>query len=55
MVICLIFGKGSWMILGYNSMSKEEKANCNIEKISRAIGVFLLITEPCTLVISIVS
>ncbi|MGV8983376.1 DUF3784 domain-containing protein [Clostridium sp.] len=41
MVICRIFGKDSWMILGCNSMSKEEKANCNIEKISRAIGFFI--------------
>jgi hypothetical protein len=41
--ICLIYGKGSWMISGYNTMSKEEKANCNIKKISRAVGIFLLI------------
>lgn len=41
--ICLIFGKGSWMISGYNAMSKEEKANCDIKKISRAVGIFLLI------------
>ena len=43
MGICLIFGKGNWMISGYNTMSKEEKANCDIKKITRAIGIFLLI------------
>ncbi|MBU3191518.1 DUF3784 domain-containing protein [Clostridium bowmanii] len=41
--ICLIYGKGSWMISGYNAMSEEEKENCNIMKISRAVGIFLLI------------
>jgi len=41
--ISIILGKGSWMISGYNTMSKEEKANCNIKKISRAVGIFLLI------------
>ena len=41
--ICLIYGKGSWMISGYNAMSEEEKASCNIKKISRAVGIFLLI------------
>ena len=43
MGICLICGKGSWMIAGYNTMSKEEKANCDIKKISRAVGIYLLI------------
>jgi hypothetical protein len=40
--ISLMLGKGSWMISGYNTMSKEEKANCDIKKISRAVGIFLL-------------
>ena len=44
MGICLICGKGTWMIAGYNTMSKEEKAKCDIKKISRAVGIFLLIT-----------
>jgi len=43
MGISLIRGKGSWMIAGYNTMSKEEKANCNIKKISQAVGIFLSI------------
>ncbi len=42
MGICLICGKGSWMISGYNTMSKAEKANCDIKKISRAVGIYLL-------------
>lgn len=32
MGIALICGKGSWMIAGYNAMSKEEKANCDKNK-----------------------
>jgi len=43
MGISLICGKGTWMIAGYNTMSKEEKANCNIKKISGALGIFLSI------------
>ena len=43
MGISLICGKGTWMIAGYNTMSKEEKANCDIKKVSRALGIFLLI------------
>lgn len=43
MGICLICGKGTWMIAGYNTMSKEEKEKCNQKKISRAVGIFLLI------------
>ncbi|MGH4052833.1 MAG: DUF3784 domain-containing protein [Clostridium sp.] len=43
MAISLMCGKGSWMIAGYNTMSKQEKENCNIKKISRAVGIFLSI------------
>jgi hypothetical protein len=43
MGISLICGKGTWMISGYNTMSKEEKANCDIKKVSHAVGIFLLI------------
>ncbi|MBZ9607370.1 DUF3784 domain-containing protein [Clostridium estertheticum] len=53
--ICLICGKGSWMISGYNAMSKEEKANRDIKKISRAIGIFLLIIAVLTGIMSFVT
>lgn len=43
MGISLICGKGTWMIAGYNTMSKEEKAKHDIKKISRGVGILLLI------------
>lgn len=55
MGISLIFGKGSWMIAGYNTMSKEEKANCDIKKVSRAVGIFLLIIVVLTGMMAIVT
>lgn len=53
--ICLICGKGSWMISGYNTMSKEEKENCNIKKISRTVGTFLLMIAVVMVVMSFVA
>ena len=55
MAISLICGKGSWMISGYNTMSKEEKANCDIKKISRAVGVFLLVIDILIVIMSFIT
>ena len=55
MAVSLIFGKGSWMIAGYNTMSKEEKANCDIKKVARTVGIFLLIVVVLTGVMSFVT
>ena len=45
MGISLICGKGTWMIAGYNTMSKEEKEKHDIKKISRAVGILLLVVD----------
>ncbi|WP_461204919.1 DUF3784 domain-containing protein [Clostridium sp. DL1XJH146] len=43
MSIFLINGKGSWMISGYNMMSKREKEKYDKKKLCRATGIYLLI------------
>ncbi|WP_368202429.1 DUF3784 domain-containing protein [Agathobacter rectalis] len=37
--IVLISGHGSWLISGYNTASKEEKAKYNEKKLCRAMGI----------------
>ena len=41
--IVLISGRGSWMISGYNTASKEEKAKYDENKLCRITGTGLLI------------
>lgn len=41
--IFLFFGKGSWLIAGYNTASAEEKARYNKKKLCRAVGAITLI------------
>lgn len=41
--IFLLFGKGSWLIAGYNTASKEEKEKYDEKKLCTSVGVFLLI------------
>jgi len=55
MGIALICGKGSWLVAGYNTMSKEEKANCDIKKISRAVGIFLLFIDMLMVIMSFIT
>lgn len=40
--ILLLLGKGSFLISGYNTASKEEKEVFNKKKLCRAFGVFSL-------------
>lgn len=45
-VICavfLLFGKGSWLIAGYNTAGKEEKEKIDEKKLCRSMGVLLLL------------
>ncbi|OUO76015.1 hypothetical protein B5F53_17755 [Blautia sp. An249] len=37
--IVLISGHGSWLIAGYNTASKEEKAKYNEKKLCRTMGI----------------
>lgn len=44
-VVCgifLLFGKGSWLIAGYNTASKEEKEKIDEKKLCKSMGVMLL-------------
>lgn len=47
--IFLLSGKGSWLIAGYNTSSKEQQDKYDKEKLSRAAGVMLLIATIATL------
>ncbi|RXI44978.1 hypothetical protein DP145_12600 [Clostridium tetani] len=40
--ITLLLGKGSFLIAGYNTSSKEEKEQYNEKKLCRAMGIMLL-------------
>lgn len=39
----LLFGKGAFLIAGYNMMSKDEKEKYNEKKMCRAAGVTMLL------------
>lgn len=39
MTILFLFGRGSWLIAGYNTMSAEEKSKYNEKKMCRGMGV----------------
>ncbi|WP_138204112.1 DUF3784 domain-containing protein [Haloimpatiens lingqiaonensis] len=41
--IFLLCGKGSWLVAGYNTMSKEEKAQYDEKKVCRLTGILMLI------------
>lgn len=43
MSITLLSGHGSWLIAGYNTASKEEKAKYNEKKLCRVIGIGMTI------------
>ena len=43
--IILLSGKGSWLIAGYNTMSKEQQNKYDRKKLTRATGMFLIITS----------
>lgn len=39
----IMFGKGDFLIAGYNTSSKEKKEKVNIKRLRLVIGVFLII------------
>lgn len=41
--VVLLQGKGSWLIAGYNTSSKEEKKKYNEKKLCQATGAMMLI------------
>ena len=45
MSIVIALGKGDWLIAGYNTSSKEEKAKVNIKRLRLLTSIFLLIVS----------
>lgn len=43
--LVLLFGKGSWLIAGYNTSSKEEKKKYNERKLCKVTGGGLLVVS----------
>lgn len=39
LAICLFFGRGAWLIAGYNTLSPEEKRQYDKKKLCRATGI----------------
>ena len=39
MTIMLLTGHGSWLIAGYNAMSKEEQEKYDVKRLCRGMGV----------------
>jgi hypothetical protein len=43
--IVLLSGRGSWLIAGYNTMSKEQQKKYDSKKLTRATGIMTIITS----------
>ena len=43
--IVIAFGKGDWLIAGYNTSSKEEKEKVNIKRLRLLTSIFLLLVS----------
>lgn len=43
--IILLSGRGSWLIAGYNTMSKEQQNKYDSKKLTRATGIMSIITS----------
>ncbi len=46
MAIVILAGKGDWLIAGYNTASKEEKATVNVKRLRLIVGLLLLVIAP---------
>ena len=51
MGILIIIGKGDKLIAGYNTTSKEEKAQYNIKRLRGIIGGLLIVLAPMTFIL----
>ncbi|MBC8611959.1 Domain of uncharacterised function (DUF3784) [uncultured Ruminococcus sp.] len=49
----LLFGKGSWLIAGYNTASEKERRKYDEKKLCRTMGVFLLFVGGIILAIAL--
>lgn len=48
--IFMFFGKGSWIIAGFNTLSKEEKKKFNVKRMCRECGTILFV---CAIILSV--
>lgn len=51
--VLLLLGRGSWLIAGYNTASKEEKDKYNQKKLCRVIGVGMSVITIMILIMTI--
>ena len=51
--VLLLLGRGSWLIAGYNTASKEEKDKYNQKKLCRVIGVGMSVITILILIMTI--
>lgn len=45
--LVLLSGRGAWLIAGYNTMSREEKARYDEKALCRRVGLMLLGLDGC--------
>lgn len=51
--LLLIYGKGSWLIAGYNTASKKEKAKYDEKLLCKVVGIGLLVIAAAILLMAI--
>ena len=51
--VLLLLGRGSWLIAGYNTASKEDKDKYNQKKLCRVIGVGMSVITIMILIMTI--
>lgn len=51
--ILLLFGRGSWLIAGYNTAPKEEKEKYDTKKLCRTMGIGILFISALILVMEL--
>lgn len=51
--VILSFGKGSWMIAGYNTSSRKEKARYDEKKLCKGVSRLMFALSACWLVIAL--
>lgn len=50
----LLSGRGSWMLAGYNTASREEKSRYDQKKLTRSVGIALLVIDLATVPLAFV-
>lgn len=48
--VTLLSGRGSWLIAGYNTMSKEQQARYDRKKLCKTVGIMMLFIDAVLLI-----